>query len=238
MLGLPEILLRLGNAMALGILVGLERELHDRPAGLRTHLVVALASTVFMIVSMDFTYYQPGGGLDGGLRSDPARIASYVVAGMGFLGAGTIIRGGRGVKGLTTASTLWFVAALGLAVGAGMFGLAWSSCVMALVALVGFRGVERLLERCRTHPVKRMARVELRDRALRGEVLERIRELGVHASEEDYDLDAGTGRLRLKLGLRLGKVEDVAELVERVGMLPGVARFEVLRGNALPGEED
>ncbi|NLN06375.1 MAG: MgtC/SapB family protein, partial [Firmicutes bacterium] len=103
-----ELILRLFVSVLLGGLVGLERERHNRPAGLRTHILVCLGSALIMIVSF--------AGFSGtfGFSGDPARIAAQVVSGIGFLGAGTILRQGGFVRGLTTAASLWVVAAVGL----------------------------------------------------------------------------------------------------------------------------
>lgn len=102
-------ILRLLLAVVLGGLIGLEREAHGRPAGLRTHILVCLGSALFTVISESYT----------GHNSDPSRIASQIVSGIGFLGAGTIIRQGSIVRGLTTAASLWTTAAIGMAAGAG-----------------------------------------------------------------------------------------------------------------------
>src|SRR5207253_1246753 len=112
-----EALLRLFLAALLGSAVGLERELRDREAGLRTHLLVSLGSALFTVVSAyGFHDFLVRGGTE--VRTDPTRIAAQIVTGIGFLGAGAIIRQGLSVRGLTTAATLWVVAAIGMAVGA------------------------------------------------------------------------------------------------------------------------
>jgi putative Mg2+ transporter-C (MgtC) family protein len=107
-----ELALRLVLSVALGAIVGLERELTDKPAGLRTHMLVSLGSCLFTVVSIyDFSV-------------DPARIAAGIVAGIGFIGAGTILAGRDRVIGITTAASLWTTAAVGLAVGVGSYVLA------------------------------------------------------------------------------------------------------------------
>ena len=115
-----DVLLRLGLAAGLGGAVGFERELRDREAGIRTHLLVSLGSALFTIISAyGFHEFLVGGGTI--VRADPTRIAAQIVTGIGFLGAGAIIRDGLSVRGLTTAATLWVVAAVGMACGAGYY---------------------------------------------------------------------------------------------------------------------
>jgi len=145
----PDVLLRLFVAAALGGAVGLERELRERQAGLRTHLVVCVGSALFTLVSAygfrDFLLH--GGGL---VRADPTRIAAQIVSGIGFLGAGAIIRQGLSVRGLTTAATLWLVAAIGMACGAGYWDAALIATLGAILTLGPLRVVAfRVLSRFR-----------------------------------------------------------------------------------------
>jgi putative Mg2+ transporter-C (MgtC) family protein len=140
-IGWPEVLLRLFVAAALGGAIGLERELRERQAGLRTHHVVCVGSALFTLVS---AY----GFSDWGVRVDPTRIAAQIVTGIGFLGAGAIIRQGLSVRGLTTAATLWLVAAIGMATGAGYWDAALITTFGALLILgplrtVAYRGLVR-----------------------------------------------------------------------------------------------
>jgi putative Mg2+ transporter-C (MgtC) family protein len=142
-IGWPEVLLRLFVAAALGGAIGLERELRERQAGLRTHLVVAVGAALFTLVS---AY----GFADFGSRVDPTRIAAQVVTGIGFLGAGAIIRQGLSVRGLTTAASLWLVAAIGLAAGAGYWDGALIATLGALLTLGPLRvAAFRILSRYR-----------------------------------------------------------------------------------------
>jgi len=119
-----EFTLRLLLAFALSAALGFERERVDKPAGLRTHILVALGSCLFTILSIAAF---PG--------SDPARIASYVVVGIGFIGAGTIIQTRERVIGVTTAASLWVVASIGMAVGAGFYILALATTVISYLTL-------------------------------------------------------------------------------------------------------
>jgi putative Mg2+ transporter-C (MgtC) family protein len=143
-LGWPHVLLRLTVAAILGGAIGLERELRERQAGLRTHLVVCVGSALFTLVSAygfeDFFRAT-------GTRIDPTRIAAQIVSGIGFLGAGAIIRQGLSVRGLTTAATLWLVAAIGMATGAGFYDAAGITTVGALLTLGPLRIVAYRLTR-------------------------------------------------------------------------------------------
>jgi len=144
-----HVLLRLVVAAALGAAIGFERELRDREAGMRTHLLVALGSCLFTLVSAyGFSEFLVQGGAV--VRADPSRIAAQIVTGIGFLGAGAIIREGLSVRGLTTAASLWIVAAIGMAAGAGYYEAAIAATALTLLALWPLRIFAfRLLERFR-----------------------------------------------------------------------------------------
>lgn len=126
-----EILLRMLCAMVVGTVIGMEREYTHRPAGLRTHILVSLgACTVMITGQLIFAQYQPLGS-----TPDPARLAAQVISGVGFLGAGTILREGVNVKGLTTAASLWAVACLGIAAGGGYYLVALLGMVLMFITL-------------------------------------------------------------------------------------------------------
>lgn len=134
-----EIVIRLAIASVLGMIVGFERERQNQPAGLRTHTILAIGSCLAMTISinlaMQFTPLVPNG--------DPARLAAQVVSGIGFLGAGAILRYGTSVKGLTTATSLWTTAMVGLAIGAGHFFSGIATTGMLLVILVLLNVIEK-----------------------------------------------------------------------------------------------
>jgi len=125
-----EVIGRLALVLLLSGLIGFEREAGGKPAGMRTHMLVGLGSTLFMLISIDAPNFFPGVE-----TVDPGRIAAQVVTGVGFLGAGTIIRAGGSIKGLTTAASIWSVSAIGLAVGAGYYLAAAAATVLALAVL-------------------------------------------------------------------------------------------------------
>ena len=109
----------------LGAVLGLEREVHQKPAGLRTNALIAFGAALFTILGTQLA----------GIGGDPSRVASTIVTGIGFLGAGAILRTGQSVHGLTTAATIWVNAAIGMAAGAGAYALATSATAIALVVL-------------------------------------------------------------------------------------------------------
>lgn len=133
-----ELTIRLVVALLLGAVIGWERELQRMPAGFRTHALVSLGSAIFTIVSA-YAFTGP--------LSDPTRIAAQVVSGVGFLGGGAILHYGGTVRGLTTAASLWAVAAVGMAAGAGLFVVAGVSAVLVIVALEVFQRLERTAKR-------------------------------------------------------------------------------------------
>lgn len=137
------IILRLLLSVILSGLIGFERELHHRSAGLRTHILVSLGSTLVMLTSLYvFDRYKDKVPLD------PGRIAAGVITGIGFLGAGTIIRMGQDVKGLTTAASLWITAAIGLSVGCGFYVAGVFATILVIFILFFLREIEnRLLKK-------------------------------------------------------------------------------------------
>jgi putative Mg2+ transporter-C (MgtC) family protein len=140
MLPHSETLLRLFMAAALGSLIGFERERLLWAAGIRTHMLVCVGACLFMIVSA----YGFGTVLGPNVVLDPSRVAAQVVSGIGFLGAGAILARGEIVKGLTTAASIWTVAAIGLAVGGGLYFAAGVSTAVILVILAGVKPLEEL----------------------------------------------------------------------------------------------
>ena len=134
-------LVKLLLALVLGGLIGWERELYDKPAGFRTNTLICVGSTLFTIFSLKIGII-PG--------TDSARIAAQIVSGIGFLGAGAIIRRGEAVLGVTTAATIWFVASIGMGIGAGYYVISSVGTALALAILFVFRKFENLVDRIHT----------------------------------------------------------------------------------------
>ena len=172
-----DVLVRLVVAGILGGAIGAERELRDHDAGLRTHTLVAVGAALFTLVSAyawtDFTF-----SARNGTTYDPTRIAAQIVTGIGFLGAGAIIRQGLSVRGLTTAASLWVVAAIGMAAGAGYYSGAVVTTIVVLVSLWPLRILAgRIFERVR--PGELRLEVELRANESPSVLLEPLEQRGV-----------------------------------------------------------
>lgn len=219
-----EVLGRLLLAAALGGLIGLERETLNRPAGLRTHLLVSMGSALVILVSMygfmDIKNRIPG------TSYDAARVAAQVVSGIGFLGAGTILREGATVRGLTTAASLWTVAGIGLAAGTGMYIPATVTAVLVYLALKYLVRIER-----RWLGVQRdMIALRILDQpgmiaAVSG-VLARHR---IDIRRIDIDAEPGeVGQASLELSVLMTPKTDPLVVIEEIGALPGV--IQVHRG--------
>jgi putative Mg2+ transporter-C (MgtC) family protein len=213
-----ELVLRLVVAAVLGGLVGLERERLEWAAGMRTHALVSLGSALFMVVSIfgfsDILNEQH-------VILDPSRVAAQVASGIGFIGAGTIIFRREIVKGLTTAASIWAVAAVGLAVGGGMFLAAISATLLALALLVLARPVKQRLfpNRKEARRVRLVLRRDTSLAELRSEIeasevpLERIVvRPGSSAGEDDAELVLGKG----------SQEEELLSLVEGLRRVSGV----------------
>ncbi len=213
----PHVLLRLSLAAALGGAIGMERELRERQAGLRTHLVVCLGSALFTLVSAyGFREFLVSGGSL--VRTDPTRIAAQIVSGIGFLGAGAIIRQGLSVRGLTTAATLWLVAAIGMATGAGYYSAALFTTVGALLTLGPLRiAAYKIVHRYRPD-VDRLL-VEIPAGGSPGPVIEAIERSGGHV--RSLEIAQEGDRRSIAVDVELAGVEAPA-VVAAVGEIDGV----------------
>ncbi|WP_306590330.1 MgtC/SapB family protein [Geothrix sp. 21YS21S-4] len=189
-----EMILRVAVGAALGGAIGYERDRHGRQAGLRTHLIVALASATFMVVSAHFAFFQNYAGTPG-IGVDPSRIAASVVTGIGFLAGGTILKTGLNVQGLTTAAGLWLVAAIGLCAGAGMYPLALAVTLMGLVALTVFRILEGKDDRMMRRDVALL--LDEHAQSIQS-LLASLHASGVTVSDFDFERQPETFHIRLR----------------------------------------
>ena len=190
----------LGNlfiAAILGGIIGWERERRGRPAGLRTHLLVCIGVTLMMLVSEHIFLKYQGYKNDSILRIDPARIAAQVVTGIGFLGAGTIMRSRASIRGLTTAASLWVVAGIGLAVGSGFILPAIFTTAIAIAILILNALVEKKLKRNKYRTIKMLITGQEHFLDDITQVLEKNSvklqnykfKKNIHKNEIEYDLD-------------------------------------------------
>ena len=194
-----EVLLRVVLAGVLGGAIGVEREIREREAGLRTHLLVAVGAALFTLVSAygwhDFHFSN-----ESGVTYDPTRIAAQIVTGIGFLGAGAIIRQGLSVRGLTTAASLWVVAAIGIAAGAGYYTGAVITTVVVLVSLWPLRILAyRIIEHIR--PGERRLEVDLRANESPSILLDALESHG--GAVRAFEVEDSQDRRRVVLDLRL-----------------------------------
>lgn len=148
------IMLKLSLAALAGGIIGMERERHGRPAGLRTHLLVCVSACLMMVISETFVLKYASYSDSSVIRLDPARTAAQIIAGIGFLGAGVILKEGINVRGLTTAASLWMVAALGMAFGIGLFVIGGLTTLLALVSLVWLKRFEPIIKKDRYTSLK------------------------------------------------------------------------------------
>ena len=207
-----DAVVRLLAAAGLGAALGVERELNAQPAGFRTHLLVSLGAALFTVAGADLA------------DADPARVAAQVVTGIGFLGAGAILREGGSVKGLTTAASLWVTAAVGLACGLGSILLAALATGLALLALV----LLKLLERDFL-PQRRRRTVQLRlerESDLPDVVLGAEQVLGGRASVQRV-APGGNGATLLVLNAQLARGALLVDLATRLRALPGVTDVDI-----------
>ncbi|MEA2697733.1 MAG: putative Mg2+ transporter-C (MgtC) family protein [Myxococcales bacterium] len=220
-----DLLFRILVGTLLGAAIGFERDLHGRPAGLRTHSIVALASATFMVISTQFAYYQHYGAGDL-MVTDPSRIASAVVSGIGFLGAGAILRTGITIRGLTTAAGLWLVASIGMAAGGGMYVVAVFATALGLGALTLLRRFED-----RGEPIARQRVMVTVDEAQFPvpAVVEALKGKGALVSQEEYERHRTAGHVRISFEVRTPAPVQSHELAQALEGIPGVVHLKIER---------
>lgn len=222
-LPLWEGVVRLLLVVLLAGAVGLERELRDQEAGLRTHMLVGVGAALFVITG-NYAWSDLEFGNDVGVVLDPSRVVAYVITGIGFLGAGTIIKHGINIKGLTTAASLWVVAAVGVTVGAGAYGLGIVATAIVLLSLwpvrklataVGIRGD-------RTHRLE----LELEETASVAAVLSRLETAGGHISSTRVTEEEGKRRVEVLL---VQPEADLGRLIDAASSAPEVRSASIAR---------
>jgi putative Mg2+ transporter-C (MgtC) family protein len=207
-----SLILRILIAALLGAVLGAERDMRGRAAGLRTHLLVTAGAALFMVISIKMAEMAAPAGLAIARTSDPGRIAAQIVTGIGFLGAGAIIKDGFTVRGLTTAACLWISASIGMATGAGFYVIAIVTTLMVLFSLVVFNYIERIYRR----NVYRTLTVTVPLATDISVLLDILKEQSVRVLfcdfKRDYDLEITTAKIGLRFAQR-GNIHKVANRI-------------------------
>jgi putative Mg2+ transporter-C (MgtC) family protein len=208
-----DILIRLATAGGLGMAIGLEREARGHAAGIRTHALVALGAALFTVAgAYGFADVAKGPNVD------PARVAAQIASGVGFLGAGAIIRDGASVRGLTTAATLWFSAAVGLAAGAGFWFAAVVGTAMVFATVVGLRAARPWLLPLLGAPGQRLQLEYMRGHGTLGPVMRGLEDADARVDGiriEDDDDDRGALR-RVEIDVSTRNVARLGRLVDEL----------------------
>ncbi len=219
-LTVPIVLVRVAIGLLIGGAVGLEREYHDQPAGFRTHTLISVGATVIMLVSIGVPQLYAEGG-----AGDPGRIAAQVVSGIGFLGAGAIIKFGADIRGLTTAASIWAVAALGLAAGAGMYVLTAVATAVMFFTLIVLNRLEKRAFRQRLMKAF-VVNIAGSDTGVR-EVRELIEREDIRIRTVDATWVPKEQRREITLFAFVPRDLDIDALSVRLGALPGVNRVSL-----------
>ncbi len=216
-----DIIIRLCLGFIAGAIIGLERSSRHQVAGLRTHILICTGSVLLMLLSIWIPQELSVRG-----TGDPGRIAAQVVSGIGFLGAGAILRLGNNVRGLTTAASLWFIAAVGLAIGAGMFVAAAVAEVLSLVTLILLSKFERKI-----FPSERNKIIEVTYKTSipdTKEAMNILRSFGVRIQSIDMDQSIGKDKgARLRILAGISNNADIALIAKALKATGNVARFEM-----------
>ena len=217
------LILRVLVSAGLSAVIGFERELHGRPAGLRTHVLVGIGAALVMAGGAAVVQLVAARA---GVQIDPGRIAAGVITGIGFLGAGTIIRVGDWIRGLTTAASIWFVAAVGIVTGQGLYILAVGGTAIGLVVLTLLDRVEDHIPSTIYHglvldvtPDKRVA--------VQQAIVDLCRQERIRVQLRGWSSVGSSGPITLRFIIRHRGSIDIGELGSQLESLPGVARLSL-----------
>ncbi|MGC6769598.1 MgtC/SapB family protein [Enterococcus sp. LJL51] len=228
-LTVPEIILRLSISLAIGGIIGFERQYKNRPAGMRTHILVCMGATIIALIQDQIaisalkdamTYPE----LSGVIRSDQARLIAQVVSGIGFLGAGTIIVTKRSVTGLTTAASLWAVAGLGIAIGMGYYSIALTSFVGIFMALTLVKKVIHVPS------IKKLEVRYIHKQETKEFITQYFTEHGIEVSDVNFDVDlSGPARIYTNIyTIELAKGMTYAEVIEDLSIYENITKLRLV----------
>ena len=215
-----EMLIRLSLGFVAGAIIGFERSARRQAAGLRTHILIATGATLLMLLSI----YLPQ-QLNTERTGDPGRIAAQVVSGIGFLGAGAMIRLGNNIRGLTTAASLWFVAAVGLTIGAGMFLIAGAALIFGLITLIVLSAVEKKI-----FPSERYKLLEIsykNNSASTKEALDIVKKSGIAVQSVDVNQGSKDKGTKLRLLAAIPSTLDIASIARTIKASGNVGKVEI-----------
>jgi len=216
-----QIILRVLLGAVLGAVIGFERERDNQPAGLRTHMILVVGATLAMVLSVNLGYLfaRPG------TPADPARLAAQVISGIGFLGAGAILRYGFNVKGLTTATSLWTMAIVGMAVGAGYYLIGVFTTALMLVVLGLLNIIENRFVR---KSVSRFISIQAN---YRKGVVKAIRQIVQEFSDDlvsfTIQKHIKNKRLRIQVVAHISRDQTLEDLIETLSDIDGVRNLKV-----------
>jgi putative Mg2+ transporter-C (MgtC) family protein len=220
-----EMIGRIAAGAVLGGVIGYERDVHGRPVGLRTHLIVAMTAATFMVISSQFVYFQHYSREDL-VAVDTSRIAASVVSGIGFLAGGAILRTGLTVQGFTTAAGLWLVTAIGMCSGAGMFLVAAVVTAMGVFTLT----VLRRLEDKKDNIIRRRISVVIGDETVTfPAIFEALGKLGADVSHVVYErrFDEDKKGTKVTFDVQVAQTTSLGEIIAKLEQLPKIHRVRV-----------
>jgi putative Mg2+ transporter-C (MgtC) family protein len=232
---LLEMLLRLTAALLIGGVIGLERTYRGRPAGFRTHAIVCLSTSLLMLISVYDSHWASDFAA-GRLVLDPTRIAQGIMTGIGFLGAGTIIKEGFTVRGLTTAASIWMTASIGILIGVGFYFPAIAAAVMTFGTLSVFRWIEDRV------PGQLYAEFSIRfPRAAtmpEADLLQLVSAHGFVGGKLNYHLDAETDSFEYRMVIRTTGAQNASRLCTTLSGLTTVKEFRIFPTGTDPAAAD
>ncbi len=223
---LQLVVTRLSLALFVGALIGLERTFHGRPAGFRTHSLVCLSSSLLMLLVSFQSKFMPAASADV-VRIDPTRMAQGIMTGIGFLGAGVIVKERATVRGLTTAASIWLTAAIGITVGVGLYRSAGLAALAALGVLAVFGRIERVMPR--QHFAHLAIGTPSGNAITETEVSELLKRHRISGINTGYRLDPGGEQriLRYEATIRTGKRERLADLAKSLLDVESIHEFAI-----------
>lgn len=211
-------------ALAAGALIGMERTVHGRPAGFRTHALVCVASSLLMLVTTHQLALMPNIPVEA-IRIDPTRMAQGIMTGIGFLGAGVVMREGLSIRGLTTAASIWITAAIGILIGIAFYRPALVATLITLLVLSLFRWIERIIPS--HHYGQIVVRFAHSNIMPQRNLSELIQQHGITASNPSYASTDGGQAFEYVMTIRTRDRENYRRLAESLSSMPQIREFAI-----------